>query len=371
MADLEQGENQVGGAGYAVILAGGRGERFWPLSTSKRPKQLLSLVGESTLLAQAVDRLSGLIPPERVFVITSADLVEASRRAAPQLPPEQIIGEPVGRDTAAAAALGAALVKARDPRGTFCILTADHIIGDLEVYRATLRESLALAAAEDVLITIGIQPTEPSTAYGYIQATQAHAERDGVAFLKADQFVEKPDRATAESYLAAGTYFWNGGMFIWSVASLQQALQAHRPALAELIDQLAGVAGTAAFDAALAAAYDGLEKISIDYALMEKADNILMVRGQFAWDDVGSWPALENHFERNADGNIALGDCAALDASGNLVYSKDRLTALIGVHDLVVVQAEGVTLICPRDRAQDIKQLVVQLREGGAHADLL
>ncbi len=356
---------------YAVILAGGKGERFWPLSTSACPKQLLSLVGDKPLLAQAVDRLDGLIPPERVYVITNEDLVEPSQAAAPQLPPENIIGEPMGRDTAAAAALGAVLVKAHDPKASFCILTADHVIGDLDDYRATLRESLLLAQEEDVLITIGIQPNEASTGYGYIEATTAHTERKGVEFLKASRFVEKPDRETARRYLASGSFFWNAGMFIWSVPTLEKALRQHRPVLADMMDRLLPEVKTPEFLIELAREYESLEKISIDYALMEKADNILMVRGAFQWDDVGSWPALENHFERNADGNIAIGDCQAVETDGNIVYSKDHLTALIGVKDLVVVQAKGVTLICPRDRAQDVKKLVEKLKSTGGYDDLL
>lgn len=366
---------------YAVILAGGRGERFWPLSTTKQPKQLLALVGEKTLLAQAVDRLEGLIPPERVFVITNQDLVDASRFAAPQLPPENIIGEPVGRDTAAAAALGGVLVKARDPNGVFCILTADHIIGDLDIYRQTLREGMMLAAKEDVLITIGIKPTEPSTGYGYIEAGTKHSDSNGVTFLKAKQFVEKPDQERAAEYLASGSFYWNAGMFIWSVETLESALTHHRPALADMMTRLqrslvpgTWVPGTAVpgtFEDELALEYSDLAKISIDYALMEKADNILMVTGTFAWDDVGAWPALENHFEPDPEGNIAIGNCETINSTGNIVYSKDRLTAIVGANNLIVVQANGVTLICPKDKAQDIKALVTKLRENGQYTDVL
>lgn len=356
---------------YAVILAGGKGERFWPLSTSTRPKQLLSLVGDTPLLAQAVERLDGLIPPERVYVITNEDLVDASRNAVPQLPSQHIIGEPVGRDTAAAAALGAALVKAKDPEAAFCILTADHVMGDLDVYRATLKEGLQLAQQEDVLVTIGIEPTSPSTGYGYIEAVDAHAEHAGIRFLKANRFVEKPDADTAQQYLDTGTFYWNSGMFIWSVQALEKALRRHCPELADMMERLSPVVETPDFAAALAREYRDLHKISIDYALMEKADNILMVCGAFAWDDVGSWTALENHFERTDDGNTVVGDCQAVDATGNIVYSSDHLTALIGVRDLVVVQSEGVTLICPRDRAQDVKKLVEKLKASGCYDRML
>jgi mannose-1-phosphate guanylyltransferase len=361
----------MSGSTYAVILAGGKGERFWPLSTAKRPKQLLSLVGDKPLLAQAVERLEGLIPPSRIFVVTNRDLVDASRAAAPMLPPAQVIGEPMGRDTAAAVALAAALVKARDPKGVFCILTADHVISDLAIFRRTLEASLQLAAREPVLVTIGMKPTEPSTAYGYIEAGEEHSAIEKIHFLRALRFVEKPDAPKAQEYLASGRYFWNSGMFVWSVATLEAAFARHRPVLKGLLDDAARAVAQGRLDVYLDGAYPKLDRISIDYALMEKADNIVMARGEFSWDDVGSWTALENHFPRDAQGNIAAGDVAAHDSSGNIVVSHERLTALIGVKDLVVVQAEHVTLVCSRERAQDIKKLLEQLRAGGRHERLL
>lgn len=350
---------------YAVILAGGRGERFWPLSRAQRPKQLLSLVGETSLLAQAAERLAGLVPADRIYVITNADLVEASRRAAPALPPQNIVGEPVGRDTAPAVALATALIQARDPGAVFAVLTADHVIGDLPLFQSTLREGMAIAATGPHLVTIGIAPTEPSTGYGYIERADPIAERDGIRFFQAKRFVEKPDRATAEQYLAGGRYLWNSGMFIWSVASIRAAFAAHRPALAAFVDDLAAGVGQPGFDDRVAKAYASVEKISIDYAVMEKAQNFVVAEGRFAWDDVGSWTALANHFPADDAGNVVVGACAAHDAAGNIVYSRDRLTALVGVEGLVVVQADGVTLVCRRESAQDIKKLIEQLRASG------
>lgn len=357
--------------GYAVILAGGKGERFWPLSTTRRPKQLLSLVGDEPLLAQAVQRLEGIIPTERICVITNADLVEPCRAAAPRLPPDHVIGEPVGRDTAAAVALGAAWVKAKDPYAVFAVLTADHVIGDLDVFRASLRESISLAQSQDVLITIGIKPNEPSTGYGYIEAGDHVAEHPPVQFLRAKRFVEKPNQVTAEAYLASGRFYWNSGMFIWSMKAFESAIRRHQPALGDLIDTLLPVMDTETMPTVLEKVYGGLKKISIDYALMEKADNIVMVRGTFAWDDVGAWSALEHHFDRNDDGNIAIGACEAVGAENNIVFSENRLTALVGVRDLVVVQSEGVTLVCSKERAQDIKKLVECLRQRGTYDAVL
>lgn len=358
-------------ATYAVILAGGRGERFWPLSTAARPKQLLSLVGDRPMLAQAVERLRGLIPPERVFVITNIDLVDATRAAAPELPADNVIGEPIGRDTAPAVGVAAALVKARDPKGVFAILTADHIIENVDAFQETLRESLRLASQEDVLITLGIPPAFPSTGYGYIKTGAELHDVDTLRFYKVERFVEKPDLETARRYIESGRFFWNSGMFIWSVRSIEKAFAKYHPPVAELIRTLTPTVGRDRFEPALKASFAAIEKISVDYAIMEKADNIIMARGGFAWDDVGSWPALGNHVPVDDEENVVVGDGEAVDSRGNIVFSRDRLTALVGVEDLIVVQAEGVTLVCHKDRAQDVKRMVQRLREQGGRESLL
>lgn len=356
---------------YAMIMAGGRGERFWPLSTSKHPKQVLSLLGDKPMLAMSVDYLEGLIPPERVLIITSADLVDVTCEAVPALPRENVIGEPLGRDTAACIALASAIVKTRDPAGVFCVLTADHIIRDLDEFRLVLGEGLELAAQEDALITIGIEPTFPSSGFGYIE-TDAQYERESVtAFWRTVRFVEKPDAPTAERYVEAGNFYWNSGIFMWSCTSLQAALGAYQPHLLEMAQRLEGVVATPEFPAALEKEYGQLEKISIDFALMEKAGNIVMARGRFRWDDIGSWEALRNHVHSDRDGNTRVGDMKMLESDGNIVFSKDRFTALIGVQDLIVVQAEGATLVCHKSRAQDVKQMVTRMREQGGYDHLL
>ncbi len=356
---------------YAVIMAGGKGERFWPLSTSKHPKQLLALVGDKPLIAQAVERLDGIIPPDHVFVVTNADLVAATQQAAPMLPAENIVGEPIGRDTAAAVACGAALVAAKDPDGVFAVLTADQVMGDLDVFQATLRGGMDLAETNEILVTIGIRPTFPSTGFGYIESGSDFGSARNVQFKKAVRFVEKPDARTAQRYLDTGKFFWNSGMFIWSVPTLGKAFGAHCPEMKKLMDELTAFAMRGEIFQGLEKTYPALGKISIDYALMEKADNIVMACGTFLWDDVGSWPALEGHFPKDEAGNTLIGDCQTLNASGNIIYSKDRLTAVIGADDLVVVQAEGVTLVCPKEKAQDIKQMVSNLLKIGTYHELL
>jgi mannose-1-phosphate guanylyltransferase len=356
---------------YAVIMAGGKGERFWPLSTSKHPKQLLALVGDKALIAQAVERLDGLIPPKNVFVVTNADLVEATRNAAPMLPPENIVGEPIGRDTAAAVACGGALVGARDPKAVFAVLTADQVMGDLDVFKATLRGGMNLAEKNEILVTIGIRPTFPSTGFGYIESGADFAKDEGVQFKKAVRFVEKPALPKAQEYLAGGKFFWNSGMFIWSVPTLGKAFAEHCPVMKTLMDELTAYAKRGEIFQGLGKIYPTLEKISVDYALMEKADNIVMACGTFMWDDIGTWPALENHYPQDLDGNTLIGTCAQIGSKNNVIYSKDRLTAVIGAESLIVVQADGVTLVCPKDHAQDIKKMVTALRERGSFDDLL
>lgn len=356
---------------YAVIMAGGKGERFWPLSTSKTPKQVLSLVGGKPMIQMAVERVDGIIPPERVIVVTSADLVDVTCKAAPQLPERNVIGEPFGRDTAAAVALASAIVKSRTPNGVFCILTADHVIKNQDLFRATLMESARIAENNDVLITMGIKPTFPSTGFGYIEFS-SDVENDGrIEFKKADKFVEKPDTETAAGYIKAGNYCWNSGMFIWSVKSIQTAFGKYQPQLMAMADAMETVVDSAEFNNKLREEYEKLGKISIDYAIMEHAENIIMARGTFGWFDVGSWPALKDHFDSDLNGNIFIGDVEAIDSSSNIVFSEERLTTLIGVDNLVVVQAGNATLICSKDRAQDVKQMVQLLKDKGCYENVL
>jgi mannose-1-phosphate guanylyltransferase len=347
---------------YAIIMAGGKGERFWPLSTSRRPKQLLALAGGKPLILQAVDRLDGVVPSERILIVTNQSLVAPIREMLGEGSPVGVLGEPVGRDTAAAIAAGTAWIKRRDPDAVFCVMTADHIIGDLPVFRDTLTRGLALCTENDILMTIGIAPTEPSSAYGYIEAGDLWKQAGAVGFFRAKRFVEKPDSSTAKGYLATGRYAWNSGMFAWSVRSIQNAFAAFRPVLAEKIDIWATCADDTSLHTAMERDFPALDQISIDYAVMEKAPNIIVCKGTFAWDDVGSWPALEAHLPKDGQGNASTGDVETLESANNIIVSEGRLTALVGVQDLVVVQADGVTLVCAKDRSQEIKSLLAKLR---------
>ncbi len=340
----------------AVIVAGGRGERFWPQSRLRCPKHLLPIVGESAMLAQTIGRLEGLVPPERVWIITNAEQVEAVREICPEIPPEQIVAEPVGRDTAPAVALAALLVQSRTGDGAFAMLPADHVIGDTAAFRADLLAAFEAAEAESVIATVGISPTFPATGYGYIQ-TDPSREDEALPVLR---FVEKPNFETAEQYIAEGGYFWNAGMFIWRPATILGAIEKHCPVLHSSFSRIrAAMASGEDLPSILTREYPALEKISIDYAVMEKAGNVVMVRSSFDWDDVGSWPAIERHSSRDPEGNILKGNVASEDSRRNLILSTgDHLVGVIGVEDLMVVHTEDATLVCPKDRAEEVKKLV-------------
>ncbi|MCL1887957.1 MAG: sugar phosphate nucleotidyltransferase, partial [Kiritimatiellaeota bacterium] len=288
-----------------------------------------------------------------------------TREAAGHIPPHNIIGEPMGRDTAAAVALACGLVRQRDPDGVAAILTADQLMTDVNTFRRTLDDSLRVASRDDVIVTIGITPTYPATGFGYIRAGALRDTSTATRFFTAEAFVEKPDEPAAARYVAEGVYHWNAGMFIWRARTMQNALAAFTPRLAELSD---AVAECGDVDATLNAIYPALSKISIDYAVMEHAKNIVVAEGNFGWDDVGTWSALAGHFAPDVEGNIAIGGTETLDARNNIIVSENHLTAVIGVDDLVVVQAPGVTLVCPKSRAQDVKAMLrrVASRPDGA-----
>ena len=353
---------------YIVLMAGGRGERFWPRSRQARPKHVLSIVGEKPMLAQTLSRLNGIVPKENIFIITNKEQIAGVQSICPELSKDQIIAEPIGRDTAAAVGLANILVKRKNPDATFAILPADHVVHNEEGFKTCLNAAFDVANTKEALVTIGIEPTSPSTAYGYIKK----GPQEGISY-KVEQFVEKPNLETAKQYLASGNYFWNAGMFVWKTAVLQKALEQHCPELSKglniLADQLQS--GTS-LDVALEELYPQLPKISVDYALMEKADNVYTVPSSFDWDDVGEWPAIARHNKPDAQGNIIQGTVISEASSGNIVVSEEgHLVALVGVEDLIVVQTPEATLICHKDKAQDLKKLVNKIKEAPEHNHLL
>lgn len=337
-------------------MAGGSGVRFWPLSRKSTPKHLLRLFSDHTLVEETVRRVEAVVPRERIFVLTNPEQLEATRAAVSFLPSDQIVAEPVSRDTAPACALGTALVRSRNPQAVVAFLPADHMIRDTATFARQLREAAALAQERNDIVIFGIHPTYPATSFGYLQlGTRLPHPSARTTFGAVDHFVEKPDRATAESYLAKGNYLWNAGMFFWKSEVFHREAQAHCPALAQFIDHFPP--DSAAATVYITEQFPKLPKISIDYAIMEKAKSVIAGRSEFDWDDVGSWTALPNHLPPDDAGNTIRGPVLLHESTHNIVYAQKRLIALCGVKDLVVVETEDALLVCHRDEAQNLKAL--------------
>ena len=344
---------------YALILAGGSGERFWPLSRKAKPKQLLSLFSDETLLEATLRRLEGLVPEEQILILTNADQESSVRALCPGLPHENIIAEPAKRDTAAAIALGAGWIARHSPDATMIVLPADHVIRDAAGFQRTLRVAVAAAEQTGELVTIGIKPTWACPGFGYIEQGESVTLKDAPSeppVFDVVRFREKPNAELAESFLAQGHFRWNAGMFIWTVRSILGAFNRHAPELGEFISRLHGGDDLAKL---LREDFPTLPKISIDYAIMEKAGRVLVVESAFDWDDVGGWTAVAKYLTGDTHGNQGNCTIKTLDAGNNIVFSKSaRTIALLGVNDLIVVETPDALLVCNRHEAEKIKQLV-------------
>lgn len=346
---------------YAVVMAGGRGERFWPKSRNARPKQLLKLTGNLTMIEETVSRLREVTDAERILVITNREYVDTIRTLLPELPAGNVVGEPAGRDTGPCAALAAALVRERGgDDAVMMLLPADHAIRRRRELAEVLRDAAALAEERPgCLVTIGVPPAGPETAYGYIHCGEELGTRGLTRFFRSLGFKEKPDRARAEAFVKAGCYRWNSGMFIWQVRSLAEAFRRHAPELGELFEDLCALIRAGNFESGLAERFLRAGKISIDYAVMEKAEDVAVAECRFDWDDVGSWTALRNHLPVDGDGNAVEGLFAGIDTRNLTVMGPaDHLIAAIGVEDLVIVNTGDVTLVCRASEAQRIRELL-------------
>ena len=345
---------------YVLILAGGSGERFWPLSRRNRPKQLLSLFSTTTLLEETLSRLEGLVERDHVLILTNQEQEAAVRALAASLPPENIVAEPAKRDTAAAIALGAGWVSLRDSGATMIVLPADHLIQDREAFQKTLRTAVTAAQETGELVTIGIKPTWACPGFGYIEqgaAVKLAGETEGQQVHEVVRFREKPDAELAEQFLKQGHFRWNAGMFIWPLSAILAALEQHAAPLARFVEGLHAGGDFATF---VAARFAELPKISIDYAIMEKADRVLVVEAEFDWDDVGSWTAVAKYLRHDEADNASNTErLTTQDAAGNIIYTtRQGQVALMGVRDLIVVQTDDALLVAHRSEAEKIKQLV-------------
>lgn len=354
---------------HPVILAGGRGERFWPLSRHARPKQLLPLVSEKTMVAETVGRLAGLAPPERIWILTAEDLREAIRGAVPEVPSEQVVGEPVAKNTAPAIALASWWLRGAGPDAVVAVLPSDHRIEPAERFRGDLESAARLAVERRALVTIGLPPSRAETGYGYIEAGEPVVPGSHVRRVAA--FREKPDAPTAARYASDGKHLWNGGMFLFQPETMLEELRAHAPEIAALLEDLPEGPKREGSAAAVARFYGASPSISIDYAVMEKTDRALVLPASFAWDDLGSWAALADSGGADAAGNFSRGDTLLEDSSGVIAFSDQGLIATLGVKDLVIVRTGDVTMVCPRDRAQEVRTLVQRLRRDPNRARFL
>jgi mannose-1-phosphate guanylyltransferase len=359
---------------YPVILAGGRGTRFWPLSRKKRAKQLLALAGKRTMIQQTVARLSLLVTAKQFWVITNDDLRPAILKQLPKLPKSQVLAEPIGRNTAPAIGLAAFLLLRENPQAILGMFPSDHVIGDESRYRDAIKRGIAIAAAGPNIVVLGIRPTRAETGYGYIEAGGPSSN----GTLRVRRFTEKPDSATAAEFLARGNYFWNSGMFLWSSQTLADALREHLPKTAALLEEIAASFGTRKFAATFRKLYPKCENISVDYALLEPrsakgetGSNIFCLPADFGWNDLGSWTALHEHhctMTNSPNGNLVTGSGVCLmNASGNYVHAPGKFVAAVGVNDLVVVETADALLITSRHCAQDVGKIVKYLDEKKMH----
>lgn len=343
---------------FAVIMAGGQGTRFWPRSRRKRPKQLLDIVGTESMIRQTVDRLLPFVRPEDVYVVTGAEHIEELLRHVPDLPSENIMAEPVGRNTAPCIGLAAMRLKKEDPEGIMAVLPADHVILDKIGFLKILSLAGEVAKSGDWIMTLGMRPDRPETGYGYIKKGPVFRGNGGVEVYNVERFVEKPDRETAEGYVKSGDYLWNAGMFVFKVSTILKAIERYMPELYIGLLRLEPVLGTAEESKLLTEIYGGLPSVSIDYGIMEKADNVLVIPSTFGWNDVGSWTAIDDLLPRDEHGTVAHAEHISIDTKDCIVYSPRKLVATIGVSNLIVVETEDALLICDKSRAQDVKKVV-------------
>lgn len=328
---------------YAVIMAGGMGERFWPKSRKKSPKQLLSITSKNTMIQETVKRLRGIVQNEKILIITNKVQAPLIKKQLPGINKKNIIAEPLSKNTAPAIALAASIIKKRDGDNSIMIvLPSDHIIKDISKFKKTIKDSIGIAAKNEVLVTLGIKPSAPHTGYGYIKKGKILKNR----FYKISRFTEKPDLKTAKKYVKSREYFWNSGMFIWRVDTVLDEIKKYVPKIINNLNR-----------------YNKVPSVSIDYGVMEKTKKAVVAEALFSWDDVGNWAALEGNLSKDRFNNITKGNAVVLDTKGSIVITDSHLVATLGIKDLIIVAAKDAVLICPKDRAQEVKKIVGVLRK--------
>ncbi|TDT46088.1 mannose-1-phosphate guanylyltransferase [Fonticella tunisiensis] len=345
-----------------LIMAGGKGERFWPLSTEEKPKQFLNLLGEDTMIQMTVKRLGRLIPIERIFVVTAERYVKLVKEQLPNLPERNIIVEPVGKNTAPCIALSAFTVEKYYGDATLVVVPSDHLIKDVERFIRTIGAAASFVESkEDAIVTLGIKPDRPETGYGYIKYNNLEEKIDGLGVNSVERFVEKPNLETAQKYLNEGNYLWNSGMFIWKVSTIKKHTQTYLPDTYEVIDEIAASVDMDDFEDVLRQKYSEVESISVDYGIMEKAENIYVIPSDFGWDDVGSWSSVERYSEKDEDNNVSIGHVKYIESRNNLVIGNGKKVAVVGLEDIFIIDTDDVILIGKKDLLNDIKNIKEQV----------
>lgn len=360
----------------AVLLAGGRGTRFWPRSRVRTPKQLLNIIGRQTMLRQTMERLESVVPTRDIWVVTNRDQAASVRRELRAVPASNILAEPVGRNTAAAIGLAAVHLARRHGDALMVVLPSDAWVRDVARYRRLVRAAVEQACTPGNLVVLGIPPTRPETGYGYIERGRTRYRPLGIAAFSVRRFREKPALRQARTYVGSGRYFWNAGMFIWRVSTLLENLERFLPATYKALAEIAKTIGSPRYGSLLRRIYPRLENISVDYAVMEPATQVAgrprvsVIPARMGWSDIGSWAAVYELLAKHADQNVSAGPVFALDATGNYFFSPSKLVAAIGVRDLVLVETDDALLVCSRDRSQDVGKIVKWL-EGRRRNKLL
>jgi mannose-1-phosphate guanylyltransferase len=355
---------------YALILAGGGGTRLWPKSRNKTPKQFLKLTGKDTMVQVAAARVSKVVPWEKIIVITNKMYVDEIKNQLPQVPAENILAEPEKKDTALAMLVGALYAKSKDPEAIVMNGASDHVITDEKEFVHVMNAAIETARDKSHLVTVGIIPTRPDTAFGYIKIGDPLKKiGNSLSLFKVDSFTEKPNVATARAFLSTGKYFWNANMYVWSSDALVEAFKQYMPQMYELTKKLSSLTAED-FHKNLPQIYEKATSISIDYAISEKANNLVLIPGDFGWNDVGDWKAVYDLSKKDLAGNVVVSDndkthTLAINSQNNLIHANGRLVGIIGVNDMIIIDTDEILLIAPKERSQDVKKMVERLKEEG------
>ncbi len=347
---------------YCVIMAGGSGTRFWPRSREERSKQFLTIFGQKSLMESTLKRYSTMVPWKDTYIVTKKSQKEELEKHRLDVPEENLIYEPFGRNTAPCIGLAALVVEKRDPDGVMIVSPSDHLIQAKKNFKRTILAGVQLAEEKDGMVTIGIKPDRPSTGYGYIQVHQDIGTVDGMKAFSIKTFAEKPNLATARRFLKSGDFYWNSGIFIFRVSCFMKEVKAHLPDLFDGLQEIKKHMGKPNYEDVLQNVYQQIPNISIDYGIMEKTSHVYLIRGDFGWNDLGSWDQVYKLSPKDSDGNVVVGDAMLVDVKNSYVYNSKGIVAVLGLEDVVVVHEGGATLVCRRDRAEDVKLIVDRLK---------